>query len=109
MIHYIYSGFGISADSYGSKTNLIGGTGQVNSFLGEACKAKSCRIISTIEEKELGLIVKLLITNTCKQWSAIAFVDNTSFFGKGSNVNEKVQQILNIYTRYYEAIGGLVE
>ena len=109
MNHYICSCYGISKQIYGSKKDLIGRMGEENSFLGEACKAKSCRIIKAVEIEELGVIIKSPITEIVKQRTTLAFIDDMSFFRNEIQSREKVQRIFDTYTKYYKATEGKVE
>ena len=107
--HFIYTEFSISQNTYGSEDDDHGGIGQGNLFSGESCKVKSYLIFRNIEEKELGIIVKIPISNSNVQRSAVAFVDDTSFYTAGEDFKIKMQQILDCYTELYEATGELVE
>ena len=42
-----------------------------------------CFVIKEVENKELGAIVELPISEECEQRAAIAFVDNTNFYLNG--------------------------
>ena len=107
--YFIYTGFSISQNTYGSENDEYCSTGHGNLFSGESCKVKSCLIFGDIEEKELEIIVKTPISNNNIQRSAVAFVDDTSFYTAGEDFEIKMQQILDYYTELYKATGGLVE
>jgi len=60
--HHVCTGFGISKGSYGSETEILGGTGQGNLASCESCKVKSSRIIGEIKKDKLGVTISRLIT-----------------------------------------------
>ena len=59
--HYISIVFGISEEYYSEENEILAGTGQENKFLGDLCIDMLYLIISIIEKKHLGIIIKDLI------------------------------------------------
>ena len=49
------------------------------------------------------------ISSVIIQRIAIAFVDDTNFYTNGPNYEEKMQLIMNLYTKLYEVIGGKIQ
>ena len=97
------TGFRISEQSYGSKHEIIGGIEQGNLASRESYKVKSCRIIESIENKNLGIKIYQLSTKTSIERIVIAFVDNTSFYSNRDNLQKKIIMIIQHYTRLYKA------
>ena len=62
--YYAVMDYGISTESYGSRENIMVGTGQDNSVLGAICRDTSCIIFSYLERKNLGVIINLESENT---------------------------------------------
>ena len=109
MEHHICTSFGISKTFYGSKTYKLGGTGQGNSVSGAICRDTSCIIFKYLEDLNLGVKV---VTPLLKQLFirlAIAFVDDTDFYTNDTDFNQKMQLLMNLYTRLYEATGGKIQ
>ena len=109
MEHYICTNFGISKISYGSCVEPLGGTGQGNSVSGAICRDTSCFIFKYLEEKKLGASIRAPISKEVFQRIAIAFVDDTDFYTNGIDFELKMQLIIEIYTRLYEATGGKIQ
>ena len=61
------------------------------------------------EDKKLGVITIVLIIEEEVQRAAVAFVNDTSFYSNRRNIENKIQEILQVYTRLYEATSGRVE
>ena len=57
MEHHICTSYGISKDSYSSRTYKLGGTGQGNSVSGSICRDTSCIIFKKLEDQNLGVKV----------------------------------------------------
>jgi hypothetical protein len=109
MEHHICTNFGISKISYGSCVEPLGGTGQGNSVSGAICRDTSCFIFKYLEEKKLGAKLRAPISKEEFQRIAIAFVDDTDFYTNGVDFELKMQLIMEIYTRLYEATGGKIQ
>ena len=109
MKHHVCTDFGISKDTYGSQTERLGGTGQGNSVSGAICRDTSCLIFKYLEEKQLGAMIKNPISKQIIQRIAIAFVDDTDFYTNGPEYELKMQMIMDIYTKLYEATGGKIQ
>ena len=62
-----------------------------------------------IKDRKLGVITIAPIIEKEVQRAAIAFIDNASFCTNGENIEEKMQEIMKVHTRLYEAIGSKVE
>ena len=84
-LHFIWTGFEISTNSYRSRLDEYGGTEQGNLFAGEGYKVKSCLIIYEIEESNQRVIIKALILGRNINCTAIVFMDDTSFYANGIN------------------------
>ena len=104
--HYICTNFGISSNSYGDTIDKHGGIGQENLFAGEGYKVKLCLIIYDMEELEQGVIITVPILNSSIKRTAIAFVDDTSFYTNREDYKKKIQTIIERYTKLYEATGA---
>jgi len=107
--HHINTGYGISLTSYGGRENQLAGTGQGNKFSGDMCRDISCLIIKQIENQGLGIKFKSPIKNTSEQSVSVSFVDDTDFIAEGQRYEQEMQQIINIYQKYYAATGGKIE
>ena len=55
------------------------------------------------------MIITALITKEMEQYIAVAFVDDTDFTLDRENCIEKMQYILDQYTKLYEATGRYVQ
>ena len=109
MHHYICTDFGISKQPYGSKIETLDGTRQGNSVSGAICRDTSCLIFKYLEEKNLGAMLRHPISSVIIQWIAIVFVDDTNFYMNGPNYEEKMQLIMDLYTKLYKATGGEIQ
>jgi len=89
MEHHVCIGYGISAQSYSNQKDTYRGIGQGNLFSGEACKIKSCKIIKKIKNENIGAIIEAPVSKEIDQRAAIAFVNDTSFYSNGYNVESK--------------------
>jgi len=107
--HYIYTGYGVSRESYGRAVEKYVGTGQGNQFLGESCKVKLEIIIQTIVEKDLSAIVKLTMSDKQMIRLAILFVDDTCSYSNRKECESKMKRIIKTYMKYHKAIGRLVK
>ena len=107
--YFVYTGFGISQDSYGSESELYMGIRQGNLFSGKVYKTKSSRIIKNIEIKDIGILLKIPIIQEIIQRVAITFMDDTSFYSGGEDFQNNINEIMSEYEKLYEVIGGLVE
>ena len=107
--HFICTGFGISTESYRSKTKIYAGIGQGNLFSGEAYKTKSSRIIKNIKIKDKGVIIESPISKEFLQYAAITFMNDTSFYSGGEEFQNNINKIMSEYEKLCEAIGSLVE
>ena len=76
---------------------------------GAICRDTSCIIFKKLENKRLGVVVRLLLSLVEFIRYAIAFVDDTDFYTNDRNFNEKMQLIMDMYTRLYEATGGKIQ
>ena len=103
MQHHVCTDFGISQISYRSSIEKLGGTGQGNSVSGAICRDISCLIFKYLEQMNLGAILKHPIIKEIIQRIAIAFVDDTNFYTNGPNYELKMQIIMDLYTKLYEA------
>jgi len=56
----------------------------------------------------LGVIVKLPFSKLLFIRSIIAFVDDTDFYTNNEDFATKMQQVMDIYIRLYEATGGKI-
>ena len=66
-------------------------------------------IFKYLENKRLGAIFETPITRQILQRLAIAFVDNTDFYTNGIDFERKMQQIMDLYTKLYEATGRKIQ
>ena len=107
--HFISTGYGVSTDFYGGNEMVLAGTGQGNKFSGDMCRDVSCIIIKVIEKKGLGVKFENKANGETNQCVAVAFVDDTDFMTDGENATQQMQEILQIYDRYYGATGGHIE
>ena len=73
------------------------------------CRDVSCLIIKQIENQNLEIEIKSIILGLIEHSVSVSFVDDTDLFSNGDEVKEKMQSILNIYNKYYKAIGGEIE
>ena len=78
--HHICTSFGISKEYYGSSIYKLGRTRQGNSVLEVICRDTSYIIFKKLENENLGVTVKLLLSNKELMRSVIVFVDNTNFY-----------------------------
>ena len=76
---------------------------------GAICRDTSCLIFKYLEQKKLGAILLHPISNVIIQQIAIAFVDDTDFYTNGRNYKIKMQLIMDLYTKLYEATGGKIQ
>ena len=109
MSHHVCTDFGISKITYENNVETMGGTGQGNSLLGAICWDTSCMIFRHLEKQNLGAILKNPISKVIIQRIAIAFVDDTDFYTNGRNYEMKMQLIMDLYTKLYEATGGKIQ
>ena len=109
MNHYICTSFGISKSYYGSSVYKLGGTGQGNSVSGAICRDTSCLIFKKLEDESLGVKIYSPIMSTLYVRNAIAFVDDTDFYTNGENLTTKMQRLMDLYTRLYEATRGKIQ
>jgi len=107
--HYINTGYGISTISYGGEECQLAGTGQGNKFSGDMCRDISSLIIKQIENENLGIIFQSPVKEVQEQSVSVSFVDDTDFIAEGHQYQQKMQQIINIYQKYYTATGGKIE
>ena len=107
--YYIYTGYGVSRESYGRAVEKYAGTGQGNQFSGESCKVKLGIIIQTIAEKDLSAIVKLTMSDKQMIRPEILFVDDTSSYSNRKECESKMQRIIKTYMKYHKAIERLVK
>ena len=87
----------------------MGGTGQHNSVSGAICRDTSCLIFKKLEEANLGVAMEMPLSFKRFVRCAIAFVDDTDFYTNGSEFMCKMQEIMNLYTKLYEATGGKIQ
>jgi len=106
MNHYICTSFGISENYYGSDIFKLGGTGQGNSVSGAICRDTSCIIFKKIEKEGLGVIARLPLSFEEFTRCVIAFVNDIDFYTNNKDFQEKMQLLMDMYTRLYEATGG---
>ena len=71
MKHHICMAFGISSALYSNERQQIGGTGQGNRFSGDTSRDILYFVIKEVENKELGAIIELPISEECEQRAAI--------------------------------------
>jgi len=55
------------------------------------------------------MIIKAPIIERSQQIAAVAFVGNTDFVTSGNDAEYKIQAIIDLYNKYYTAIGGYIE
>ena len=75
---------------------------------GAICRDTSYLIFKYLEQKNLGAKLQNPRSREIIQQIAIAFVDDTDFYTNGPNYELKMQMIMDIYTRLYEATGGKI-
>jgi len=109
MQHHVCTDFGISENAYGSRIESLGGTGQGNSVSGAICRDTSCLIFKYLENKRLGAVFNTPLSQKLLQRLAIAFVDDTDFYTNGHDFERKMQMIMDLYTKLYEATGGKIQ
>ena len=109
MNHHICTDFGVSTMSYGSPIEKLGRMGQGNSVSGAICRDTLCLIFKYLEEKKLGAMIRNPVSKRIIQRIAIAFVDDTDFYTNGQDYEEKMQLIMDLYTKLYEATGGKIQ
>ena len=109
MNHYICTSFGISENYYGSDIFKLGGTGQGNSASGAICRDTSCIIFKKIEKEGLGVIMRLPLSFEEFTRCVIAFVNDIDFYTNNKDFQEKMQLLMDMYTRLYEATGGKIQ
>jgi len=109
MNHYICTSFRISNSFYGIDTFKLGSTGQGISVSGAICKDVLYIIFRKIEKEGLGVVIHLPLSLEEYIRCAIAFVDDIDFYTNDKDFQEKIQLLMNIYTRLYEATGGKIQ
>ena len=109
MQYHICTSFGISKEYYGSITYKLGRRRQGNSVSRAICRDTSYLIFKHLEELNLGVNVIIPLSKNNFICLAIAFVDDTDFYTNDTYFNRKMQQLMDIYTRLYEAIGGKIQ
>ena len=105
MNHYVYTDFGVSKNYYGHKREKLEGIGQGNLLSGVICRDTLCIIFKYLEGLNLGAIIEVIKSQKSLQRVAIAFVDDTNFYTNGPDFKQKMQEIINIYIKLYEATG----
>ena len=73
------------------------------------CRDKSCLIVTEAKKEELGVQIKSKITEKNIQELVIAFMDDIDFNTAGEDYQTKMRKILDIYYKYYTAIGDFIE
>jgi len=71
--------------------DLHSGTGQGNIFLGEYCKIKSEYILKSSENKQLGALIRVQISNKNQYRLTLAFIDDNNMYLNGPEFQQKIQ------------------
>jgi len=109
MKHHICIAHGASEKYYGRKQDKVAGTGQGYIVSGNICRDSSGFTIKQIENQNLGVEIIDLITKYIEQQVSTAFIDDTNFMSDRNDADIKMHKILEIYTKLYQATGGVVE
>ena len=96
---------GTSKEYYGRQTEPVREIEQDIKLLGDMYKDKSYLIIKQLENNNLSAIIQSLISKNIMQELCVRFADDANFFIKKNNSEEKIQQILDIYSRLYKETG----
>ena len=56
--HCVGTGFDLSSEFYGGKDDIMGGTGQGNTFSGSLWKDVSCFEFRSLENKKFGIVLQ---------------------------------------------------
>jgi len=106
--HHICTNHRISETYYGDDEEELAGNGQGNLFTGAAYQDQSCRGFKNLEQKDLGVKFRQLLSKKAIQRVAIEFVDDTDFYSNGDKGQTKMQRMINDYNKYYEITGGKI-
>ena len=72
------------------------------------CRDASYLVIKPIEDQKIEIIMEGSISKEAEYETAVTFVDNTDFGSEGEDYQQKMQIILNTYTRLFQATEGAV-
>ena len=104
--HHLSTAFGVSSQSYGGKSDILGGTGQGNVLSGAICKNISCLIFKVLEDQYPGIKIASPVTCNKIYRTVIAFVDDADFFIGGPDCVARALKILEKYNSLNAATAG---
>ena len=59
--------------------------------------------------KKLGIMIRLLISRITIQRVVLAFLDDTNLYSNKGNYIERIQIVINKYTRLFKVTGGGIQ
>ena len=73
--------------------------------LGVICRDQLYLVFKCLEHKKIGVLIVLLLTLKSIHRIQIVFIDDKDIFSNGEDCEMNIQQIIDIYTKLYEATG----
>ena len=76
---------------------------------GAVCRDQSCLVFKQLERLKKGVELVLPLSLKRVRRTVIAYVDDADFFSNGKHCIQKIQEIIELYVRLYEATGAKIQ
>ena len=83
--------------------------GQGNMLSGAVCRDQSCLVFKCLERLKKGVELILAITLKRVRRTIIAYVDDADFYSNRKDCITKIQEIIALYVKLYEATGARIQ